>query len=59
MTDKTQYAKSDNDKYIRMAAKFWHSVYKSNFYEKSGDTQRQWALAMKDLFNEVGTRRDP
>lgn len=44
-----------SDKYLRAAAKMWHTVYKSNFYSTSTDNQRKWMNAIKDVINEVGT----
>lgn len=46
------------DKYHADAARFFHLLYKQNFYSKPMTTQRQWATAMKDFLDEVGTSGD-
>jgi len=37
---------------MKHAAMFWHKLYKSNFYGRPYDTQRQFAEAMAEFLKE-------
>lgn len=43
---------------MRYAAMFWHKLYKSNFYCRSYDTQRQFAEAMGEFLKEYEEEKD-
>jgi hypothetical protein len=37
---------------MNYAAMFWHKLYKSNFYSRSNETQRQFQEAMAEFLKE-------
>jgi hypothetical protein len=37
---------------MNYAANFWHILYKSNFYSRSYETQKQFESAMKQFLDE-------